>query len=176
MFPSVDIGGLVIPIEYVPPLDPIAIEITRDGSNVAEVTEEEEARIDAKDAEIKVLREQIAELTEVEVSGAEEDGTTYTDPPTSPARAAFAEPKVDSKVESVTLPEPDHQPKQPPGGDIGTGLPLSDMHSRDRRDLARTKADLREGPSIDGAQEKEFDKKVSRDEQGRPVVEDSEDD
>ena len=62
MFVSVKAAGVDIPIEWVPPLDPVAVEIGKDGSNVAEVTEEQEAALDKKDAEIKRLRAEVEEL------------------------------------------------------------------------------------------------------------------
>ncbi|KKK56895.1 hypothetical protein LCGC14_3059940, partial [marine sediment metagenome] len=56
MFVSVRAAGVDIPIEWVPPLDPVAAEIASDGNNVAEVTEEQEVVLDEKDKTIaKVL-------------------------------------------------------------------------------------------------------------------------
>jgi len=66
----------------------------------------------------------------------------------------------------------DRIPKQPPGGDIGPGAGPSDMHPRDSRDQVRTARDLREEPDINEAEEKDFEQTVSRDAQGKPVVED----
>ena len=61
MFVSVKAGGVDIPIEWVPPLEPIATEIAKDGNNVAEVTEEQEAALDEKDAEIARLKAELAQ-------------------------------------------------------------------------------------------------------------------
>ena len=201
MFPSVAMvdanrQSITIPIEYVPPLDAVAVEIAEDGKSVAEVTPAQEAALDEKDEEIKKLKAEVAELTpapedlirqqEENAQQAADEAAdnileieTEPDTEVSPAKAAFAEPikveaeeKPDGSV-TTTFTAPVRQPKQPPGGDIGPGLPLSDMHPRDRTDQIRTARDLTEGPEIDEAVEKEFDKTVSRDEQGRPVVEDT---
>ncbi|GAH64781.1 unnamed protein product [marine sediment metagenome] len=56
MFPSVIVQGKEITIEYVPPLDQLAVEIAQDGSNIAEVTPAQEAVLDEKDEEIKKLK------------------------------------------------------------------------------------------------------------------------
>lgn len=189
MFPSVLVQGKEIPIEYVSPLDAVAVEIAKDGTGVAEVTPEQEATLDEKDEKIRLLREEVAILSaskpevvtpapedlvrQQEETAAEEYEAEHGDTPrrpegsVSPAKAAFA------KAESTITPSPaDRQPKQPPGGDIGPGLGLSDTHARDRRDQTRTARDLMEEPNINEAEEKEFDQTVSRDEEGRPVVED----
>ncbi len=233
MFPSVKAAnGVDIPIEYVPPLDAIAVDISKDGSNVAEVTEKQEAVLDEKDAEIARLKEELAqtgrggevlggqenqkqedelamkiidqareggkEKSEAEVGGgykptkASEETTSEqledeaadvrleedteaeareadTKPEAvteSPAKAAF---KVDTDPKHQ--PPPDRKPKQPPGGDIGTGQPLSDMQPRDRRDQTRTAKDLQVEPEIEGTPEKPFEKEIKRDEKGNPIVE-----
>ena len=180
MFLSVSVQGKEIPIEYVPPLDPVAIEIAKDGSNVAEVTSAQEAVLDEKDEEIKRLKADLAK-TQAELEGTAgryvedlraipNEEATIADKPepiVSAAKAAFA---ID--------PDPTHQPpagrapKLPPGGDIGPGIGPSDMQPRDRRDLARMKQDLAEGPDIDDEAEKPFEKEIKRDKQGKPVVED----
>lgn len=221
MFSSVRAGGVDIPIEYVPPLDPIAAEISKDGSDVAEVTEEQEAALDEKDKEIAKLKAQMAEL-ETAGRGGEEVGGTEKQPdevgseePTeeadtlasrqkeyreletnateeateSPARTAFAkslgesvekaekthfeeeDKRIKAQASTIKATVADREPKQPPGGDIGAGQPLSDTQARDRRDQTRTANDLREEPEIEGTAEKEFEKEISRDEHGNPVVE-----
>lgn len=189
MFPSVtvrlDISTTTeVPIEYVPPLDPRAIEIAQDGSSVPEVTPAQEAALDEKDEEINRLKEEIEELktpliesVQKMVDVAQEATEETTSEPESPAKAAFAKPEPEKPVtftietSSNSQPPPDRKPNQPPGGDIGPGLGLSDMHGRDRRDQTRTAKDLAEEPDIEESKEKEFEKTVSRDEQGRPVVE-----
>ena len=85
------------------------------------------------------------------------------------ARAAFAEPEVKKEP---TPTKPPREPKQPPGGDIGAGQPLSGMQPRDSRDQKRTARDLLDEPNIDDAPEKEFEKEVTRDNKGNPVIED----
>lgn len=201
MFPSITVQGKEIPIEYVLPLDPVAIEIAEDSSNVPEVTPAQEAVLDEKDEEIKRLKEEVESLAktpaipleaidekETEEHTAarlkEEVGGEPEPPSVSAARTAFAEsteqPKTEPEVaESVPLTTPppaqslevDRKPNQPPGGDIGPGLGLSDTHARDRRDQARTARDLADEPDINEAEEKEFEKEISRDEHGRPLVE-----
>lgn len=214
MFASVKAAnGVDIPIEYVPPLEAIAVEIQKDGSNVAEVTPEQEVVLDEKDAEIARLKAELTQtgqgeedaggtqttegtghltskpniqevskdtgefepVPEEEVTeGLSEEEQTYeaakADQPESPARKAFT-----VGTGPAHRPQPDRKPKQPPGGDIGTGQPLSDMHPRGRDDQRRTARDLKEEPSIDEAPEKEFGKEIKRDEEGNPIVEDKPD-
>lgn len=198
MFPSVTVQGKEIPIEYVPPLDAVAVEIAKDGGDVAEVTPEQELVLDEKDDRIKELKEEVLtpapeDLIRQQEEAAALNGPDYgTDPPIekqeemSPAKAAFAE--AEDKVESGERPsepsenkgikggrplQPDRQPKQPPGGDIGPGSALSDMQARDRKDQIRTARDLVDEPDINEAEEKEYEKPITRDEEGKPVVEDN---
>ncbi|KKN72660.1 hypothetical protein LCGC14_0409020 [marine sediment metagenome] len=196
MFPSVTVNGTVIPIEYVPPLEQIAVEIGKDGADVAEVTVAQEAALDEKDDRIQNLEKQLADLTSTERGGEDGLGSTEEHPealqeessePTlapedllrqeqeseaevSPARQAFSEPIVEP---SAPVPH-DRVPKQPPGGDLGPGSPLSDMGQRDSRDSIRTKQDLAEtgGSEGDEEKEKEYEKTITRDDKGNPVVED----
>ncbi len=191
MFVSVRAAGVDIPIEWVPPLDPIAQDITKDGSNVAEVTEEQETALNEKDKEIADLKAEVESLAQTGRGGEDGGGTQKEDttseqlldeaadleleeetaaPAESPAKTAF---KVDP--DPTHQPLPDRIPKTAPGGDIGSGQPLSDMHGRDRRDQARTAADLKEEPEIEGAPEKEFEKGIKRDDKGNPIVEDKPD-
>ena len=192
MFPSVLVQGKDIPIEYVPPLDPVAVEIAQDGAEVAEVTEEQEAVLDEKDEEIKRLKADVEGLTSQLASGPFIATDAVPDDSVSPARAAFAEPEPstetivlvppkgtppgDAEAVPTTPPPPApsvvRQPKQPPGGDIGPGSALSDMQARDRRDQVRTAKDLVDEPDINEAEEKEYEKPISRDDEGRPLVED----
>jgi len=197
MFVSVRAAGVDIPIEWVPPLEPVAVEIAKDGSNVAEVTEEQEAVLDEKDKEIADLKAQVAELETTGRGGKEGGGTETTEAiparpevegtpeqqvaeaeeielgkpePESPARTAF---KVDP--DPTHQPPPSRIPKAAPGGDIGPGAGPSDMHPRDRRDQARTARDLVEEPEIEGAAEKPFEKEIKRSDDGRPIVEEKPD-
>lgn len=171
MFPSVPHPikqGVMVPIEWVPPLDSVAVEIAKDGEEIAEVTPEQEAVIDEKDEEAKRLKEELAKVTpapedlvrqEQEAAASKEEAKTE-----SPAKAAFSV--------GPDQPPPDRVPKDAPGGDIGPGAHPSDMGSRDARDQAQTAKDLAEGPEIDEAAEKPYEKTIKRDEQGHPVVED----
>ena len=88
------------------------------------------------------------------------------------ARKAFTEPEPKKKPSPA---KPPREPKQPPGGDIGAGQPLSGMQPRDSRDQKRTARDLLDEPNIDNAPEKEFEKEISRDDKGNPVIEDKPD-
>lgn len=176
-------AGVNIPIEYVPMISPVVSEIIEDGKDIPEVTPVQEAALDEKDEEIKQLKEQLAKLEvnakqmgtaepqlgdervnkdgvpelyvrageDIKIGGAEESPTLR--PPKSKAKTA-----------------PDRAPRMPPGGDIGTGSP-DNMGSRDRADLSRTKRDLLDEPETNEAEEKDFGKKIKRDEQGKPVVE-----
>lgn len=186
MFEGIVYNGVSIPIEWVPPLDPKALEIQQDGSNVPEVTEEQERQIDEKDTKIEQLTKELESLRAAE-SKAIEQGLkaeetkpepeqpesplpppqTTNKPPESPARAAF---NID--------PDPSHQPpegrvpRQPSSGDIGPGVGLSDMSPRDRRDNVRTARDLIDEPDVNEAEEIPYEKSTGRGEDGRPTVED----
>ena len=160
MFPSIPHPhkkGQTIPIEYVPYLGEVAVAIAKDGKDIAEVTPQQEAALDEKDDEIKRLRAQLGSIT---------DNDTQPEEPKvqSSAKAAFA------NIESTT--QPARQPKQPPGGDLGAGTPLSDMGKRDIGDQKFTAKALSDEPSIDESKDKPFDKTVTRDDKGKPVVED----
>lgn len=194
MFPAINMQGAdgkmhLIPIEYIAHDSPVAIEIAEDGADLTEVTPAQEAVLDEKEEEIKRLKAEVEALTQVGgttgtskqdmVSGTtipstEEEPQSLADempdeePEVSPARTAFAEtPTPASKPERI--------PKQPPGGDIGTGQPLSNMHPRDDRDQAMTAKALQQEPDISGSEEKPFEKEISRDNKGNPVVEDKPD-
>lgn len=164
MFPSVRIGNTDVPIEYVPPISPVATEITQDGSNVPEVTEAQETALDEKDERIKGLLADIEEMKgEAEVTPAPEDLIRQQEEADIP---------VESDTPAVEATQTDRQPIQPPGGDIGPGQGPSDMHPRDRRDQTRMARDLASEPDIEESKEKEFEKTISRDALGRPIVED----
>lgn len=124
--------GVSIPIQWVPELDQIAVEIAQDGSEVTEMTETEVAQLDKKDAN---------EM--------------------SPAKKAFA-------------PKPDRTPKIPEGGEIGPGSSLDGMGSRNPKADAQIRRDLLADKPIDEDAEVPFDKEVSRDKDGKPVVGDAE--
>ena len=217
MFPSIKVDNTVIPIEYVSPTDPRAVELAKDASNIPEVTPEQEALLDAKDEEIKKLKVKVAEL---ETPAAKEPLTPTPEdllrqvqeealpgegedkpPAESPAKTAFAglEPVPEEETtEGLTEeeqtyeaaradqpgpealkvdPDPAHQPPpgrkpgQPPGGDIGPGQGLSDMHARDRKDQAQTTRDLLEEPEIKEEEQVPFEKVIKRDDKGRPIIE-----
>lgn len=198
MFPSVKVGDQTIPIEYVPFIDPRVTEIVEDGADVPEVTPAQEAALDEKDDRIKELKAeiatlekdtQVADLTpapedilrqEQEAEGQHEDpdGKFLDAPEQSKAKAAFAEESTEASSaftidpDLTHKPPPDRTPNQPPGGDIGPGQGLSDMQARSRDDLVRTKRDLLEAKEdANEDEEKEYEKKVTRGEDGKPVVE-----
>lgn len=168
MFDSVKYAGKQVPIEYVPAIGEVAVEIQQDGSNVEEVTPEQEAQLDEKDEKIKKLTAELEALRASETKAVseglktEETPTPATDtneskPDVPPAKQAFAEPSPDKPVVVSTdpaAPKPvDRQPKQPPGGDIGPGLPPSDMGKRDGRDFTRVRQDLMDEPNVNEAEE-----------------------
>lgn len=168
--------GVNIPIDWMPPLDPVSMEIAEDGSNVPEVTSAQEAELDAKDDEIKKLRDEVKRLTdggpETSLPAPEdllrqEQEADIVDESASPAKAAF---NVDSDPEHQ--PPPGRTPIMPASGDLGPGTGLSNMQGRDKADIARTRRELAEQPDIDEDKEKEFDKTVSKDTEGNLVVED----
>lgn len=101
-------AGVRIPIEYVPDTSPTAIDIIKDGSNVATTTPEAEAEADKKEDEYKSMKEKIAKLEyELEQVRSAEDTLTREDfdasapAPISAARAAFVELPLVSEEDSA---------------------------------------------------------------------------
>lgn len=196
MFPSVPHPTdpkIMIPIEYVPMDSPVAVEVTQDGSNIPEATEEQIRAIDEKDEEIKKLQAEVEGLkaatgiTTEEVTPAPEDlirqqheaeindvgeltpsEAAAEEPPVSPAKAAFA--SEEPKPPTVPIP-PDREPNKPDVV-IPPGSPLDGMAPRDRRDQSRVARDLIQEPDIDESKEKPFEKEIERDEEGKPIVKD----
>lgn len=168
-------AGVRIPVEWIPGTDPVAVAIAKDGAVVPEVTTAQEAALDEKDDIIRQLREENQQLRTTNYVGGEGSvvrGGAQADTPSQPAREG--ENKVDSKVDTKTSPapvRPTRTPRMPPGGDLGPGLSPSDMQSRDTTDLAATRAALRDEPEIDDSKEKPFTKKLKRDAEGIPVIE-----
>lgn len=122
-------AGVRVPIRWVPEISEIAIEIKEDGKDIPEATEEQIASVDTKDEEIKKLK---AELQMLQVN-AKAIGTTKT------------------SSDSIQISLFDRTPRQPEH--LASGQ-LDSMHSRDRTDLAKTKADLADQPDIDDSKEK----------------------
>lgn len=102
MFSSVTAGGKVIPIEYIAPDSEVAVEIAKDGADVAEVTPAQEAVLDEKDEEIKRLKAEVESLSQTERGGEDEGGTTSTTTITS---EQLLDEAADLKLEEDTEPE-----------------------------------------------------------------------
>ena len=138
--------GVLIPIEYIPITDPVAIEIAKDGKDVPEVTPEQEAVLDEKDKATKELMEQV--VVKEEPKEAKES--------VSPAKASMKKlaKDMDTVVKTIEngikleATQPDRQPKMPPGGDIGAGHP-DGLGSRDARADKRIAQDLIEEPAVE---------------------------
>jgi len=134
MYPSVPHPrkpGVLIPIEYVPPDSPVAVEIKEDGADVPEATMEQVRQIDEKEDRMEELKEAVDGLR------AEADIFIPAPENVSPARAAFADEPVAEQLqeEPEVAPEPGpttpvRVPKQPPGGALPPGTPLDGMQSR----------------------------------------------
>jgi len=157
--------GVMIPIEYVPPESPVAVEIKEDGSNVAEATEEQIRQLDEKEDEIKRLKEELdglrAQESKLIESGALAEEASIPAEEVSAARAAFAEPEPVPHVdEKVALPPEDaahyvldRQPRQPPGGALPPGTPLDDMQSRNTRLDSMVARDIAPQPDVNEEEE-----------------------
>ena len=74
-FPHPKKPGVMIPIKWIAPDDPIALGIVEDGSNIPEVTPEEEAALDAKDEEIAKLEKEVVELESKPVEAVTEESS-----------------------------------------------------------------------------------------------------
>ncbi len=142
----------------------LAVTLTGRGGEEVGGTEKPEYSADLDKNAPQVDENYDAALADVGLGGKD----VSPSPNVPAARKAFAEPEPKKKPTSTKSPR---EPKQPPGGDIGAGQPLSGMHPRGRDDQKRTARDLLDEPEIKG-EEKEFDKDVTRGEDGKPVVED----
>lgn len=145
MFPSaLSASGVWIPIRYIEPTSSLAGEIAKDGSDVPEVTEDEEEKLDAKDEAAKEVKEQIVEPEEK---------------PTEQANMKKLVEDMDTVVKTIEngvkleATQPDRQPKMPASGDIGPGTHPDSMGSRDIRADRQIVKDLTPEPSVDESEE-----------------------
>jgi len=164
MYPSVPHPrkpGVAIPIEYVPPDSLVAVDIEKDGSNVAEATEEQIKQADEREDEIKRLKEEIEKLRTqeskmVESGALAEEVAAPASAEVSPARAAFAEVEKEPDITSIStppIPTVDRKPKQPPRGTLPPGTPLDDMQSRNARLDKMVARDIAPQPDVDEEEE-----------------------
>ena len=146
------------------------------------------ADVDAKAAELALTPAPEDFIRQQEEYEAEHgDSPRRPEGSSSPARSAFAESvgesvhqaekeKYKAEDEKITkMAETVRVPKQPPGGDIGPGQPLSDTHPRDARDQAMTAKALQPEAEIKEEEEKPFEKEIKRDATGKPIIEDKPD-
>ncbi|MCK4414925.1 MAG: hypothetical protein KAY32_15430 [Candidatus Eisenbacteria sp.] len=149
-----------------------------EGEKVEGLTEEEQtyeaARADQPTpAPEDLIRQQeedaLAEQEAAMAAEAEAEAKAAAEHIESPAKAAFAESPA------TPPPTPERQPKQPPGGDIGPGQPLSGMGPRGSGDQIQTARDLKDEPDIKEEEQVPFEKEIGRDEAGKPIVEDKPD-
>ena len=172
MFPSAPHPykpGVQIPIEWIPMTDPMVDEIAKDGSNVAEVTPEQEAALDEKDDVAKELKEQAENLQTPEVVVEEKKESIKSLPeslkggPTvsdilEPVVVEATEEKISAakasmkRISAEATEPPDRVPKMPPGGDLGTGH-ADGMGSRDARADRRIASDLVDDKEVDESAE-----------------------
>src|SRR3990167_6836634 len=155
-------AGVRVTIRYVPELSEIAVSIARDGSSVKEIAPEAEAVLDAKDEEIKKLKEQLAVLSPR--TGSDDTSTPPNPTPSISQAHTNAEITGQDLANLVRMPR-QHEHLAPPGE------PLDNMHQRSNTDLRMAKADMLDGPEIDEDKQKPFDKEEKRDDEGRPIVE-----
>ena len=128
--------GEPVPIEWIPPTDPIAVSIVEDGKDVPEITPAQEAKLDAKDEMRKELSESLTQVVVDEVK----EGASIDNP------SKYPKPKVKQV-------DPTRQPKMPPGGDIGPGVSPSNMGNRDVKLERQIRQDLRDEPGVDESKE-----------------------
>ena len=148
MFPAVPHPrkpGVMIPIKWVSPTDPIAVEIAKDGSNIPEVTPEEEAVLDAKDEAVAKLEKEVVKL-EANPAEVVTEETAKKDGIESLSKALEGGPTVSDALESKKA---DRVPKMPASGDIGPGTHPDGLGSRDNRADARIARDLKEEPAVE---------------------------
>ena len=144
--------SIQVPIQFVPLIDPTAIEIVVDGGNITEATEQQVAEADVRDEEIKRLK---AELNTLQTA---KNLTEMEAAPLAPSKATPISPA-------------NRVPKMPKSGDIGSGVSPDNMGSRDERFDKQLREDLKDELDIVEKAERPYEKKISRDAQGKPVVE-----
>jgi hypothetical protein len=118
---------VMIPVEWINPEDQFVTELAKDGSNIPEVTPEQEAALDATEDKIKA------------------------------AKTAAENPKPAAKrptKKATNTPAAIREPKMPPGGDIGSGHP-DNLGSRDPRFDKNIKGSLIDEPDVDESKEKD---------------------
>ena len=132
--------NILIPIEYIPSTDQYVTDLTKDGSNIPEVTPAEEKALDTLDEKIEKARAHPKMLaTEDQTTGNTDPDHTHE---ISPARAAMAK-----------LEQPVRVPKMPASGDIGPGTSPDNMGSRDIKLERQIRKDLTDEPDIDESKE-----------------------
>lgn len=156
--------GVLVPIQWISPTDPLAKFIAEDGGDVPEVTPEQEAELDTKDKVVEELKEQVEEppTTPIEQEEGEEvGGSTEEQPavtpkikqddkePVSKAKAAFARVKIEKA----------RVPKMPSGGDLGSGHP-DNLGTRDTRLEGQMKSDLKD--DVDVKEEEELPAEIEK--------------
>lgn len=135
--------GEPVSIEWIPPTDPVAVSIIEDGKDVPEIAPAQEARLDAKDEEIKKLKKELADMQQQRVP----PSTTQVD--TKEEKKIMEYPKPKTTKQS----SPTRQPKMPPSGDIGPGVSPSNMGNRDVKLERQIRQDLRDEPGVDESKE-----------------------
>ena len=132
--------NILIPIEYIPATDQYVTDLTKDGSNIPEVTPAEEKALDTLDEKIEKARAHPKMLaTETQTTGIFDPDHTHE---ISLARAAMAK-----------LEQPVRVPKMPASGDIGPGTSPDNMGSRDIKLERQIRKDLTDEPDIDESKE-----------------------
>jgi len=144
--------GVKIPIEYIDIDTPLAAEITKNGSNVPEqpleVTPEAQADLAAEIHKQSGGEDEEGGSQQQQVK---EDGGGSAKQQDSPIGSDRVHTTETMEVKT-DLGQPPRQPKQPPGGDIGSGHP-DDMQDRDTRLDSKIAADLKPEPQTDEGKE-----------------------
>tara|TARA_Y100000310_G_scaffold178571_1_gene178531 strand:- start:509 stop:1135 length:627 start_codon:yes stop_codon:yes gene_type:complete len=146
--------GVNIPIDWVPMINPAAIEIAFDGQDIPEISPEEEAAIDAKDEEIAALKAELEAYT----NAANEAGIEH------PQITAINDTKAEGPAHAISVkpdaipPAVDRQPNLPASGDVGGGgVGPDNMSRRSARDQSMVRRALSEDPDVNESEEQEYE-------------------
>ena len=168
--------GVSIPVRYVPPLSPEAIEITQDGADIPDVaTEEDIAKADATEEAVHAIAEASGAVEppfEIGDHDEEERIDEAEELPEPVLPEIPDEPPAPIPLEPGEESEPKREPRQPEHP--ATGHP-DNMHPRRSDDDTRKIAKALEQGSgdVDDQPSKPFEKVIKRDASGEPVVEDA---
>lgn len=147
MFPSVPHPrkpGVQIPVEWIEPDSPVAVDIAEDGKDIPEAIVEEvkEDEESVGGSEGVVIEPSVKDSESIPVAENTADKL-------SPAKQALENLK---KEKETSPPAEERKPKMPPSGDLGSGHP-DDMSSRDTGFDKKIARDLKPEAAVDESKE-----------------------